>query len=195
MAMTQEEKQAAAMRQEEERRRKEQQEAEERQRLHMQQMEAQQMRQQQANQGPAGMNGGVSPMMASQISGMGGGSAAAGGGSAAGGSAAGSGAAGGSAAGGGSALAAAGPWAALAAAVLVNENYHNKDGRRPDSKAAWLRESLTGESSAKDTQYWGDKIGGPVGDNIKSGGKIMERVVRPDKTLTNSKILKPWEWF
>lgn len=190
MAMTQEEKQAAAMRQEEERRRKEQQEAEERQRLHMQQMEAQQMRQQQANQGPAGMNGGVSPMMASQISGMGGGSAAAGGGSAAGGSAA-----GGSAAGGGSALAAAGPWAALAAAVLVNENYHNKDGRRPDSKAAWLRESLTGESAAKDTQYWGDKIGGPVGDNIKSGGKMMERIVRPDKTLTNSKILKPWEWF
>lgn len=75
----------------------------------------------------------------------------------AGGSAAGGGAAaGGSAAGGG--LAAAGPWAALIAAIGLNENYQKKSGNRDQGTYKQIEHAITGKVVEDDASVWGEKI-------------------------------------
>jgi len=82
------------------------------------------------------------------------------------GSAAGSG--GGSAAGGGmgSTMAAAGPWAALAAAIAANESYQNKSGNRPNNNKDYMGELATGKVLERDAERylgkWGGKAAGAM---------------------------------
>jgi hypothetical protein len=64
-------------------------------------------------------------------------------------------AAGGSAAGG---LASAGPWAALIAAIGLNENYQKKTGNREMSHEKQLEHALTGKVVEDDASVWGEKI-------------------------------------
>ncbi len=151
--MTNEESQAAFMREQEKKRREEQREAEERQRLHMQQMQAQQMRKQQASQGQQGMNGGVNPQMMT-----GGGEQA-------------------------PVESAAGSTAAsitpMILAGLAYEGNARKKGRRPNSKSAHIRDTVTGRNMTRDVEKLGDKLGGP-------GEEMMDLL---------GKVGKPWEWF
>lgn len=72
-----------------------------------------------------------------------------------GGAAAGSGAAG---TGGASALGAAGPWAALAAAILLNENYQKKSGNRDQGTGKQIEHAFTGKVVEDDASVWGEKI-------------------------------------
>ena len=147
-------------------------------------MRQKQMQQQQSM--PSGMN----PGMAMNAMSGGGGSAA--GGSAAGGGAAGGGAAGGGA-GGGSALAAAGPWAALAAAIIGNESMAKKNDKRGRASGGeYVGDLLTGKVLEQDASYAGDKIGGPIGKMVEIGGEMGN----PEGMLKNAKkALMPWEWF
>ena len=52
--------------------------------------------------------------------------------------------------------------------------------------------ALTGEGLEADMEYYGDKIGGPVGKMVEIGGELGN----PKGALRNmEKALKPWEWF
>lgn len=95
------------------------------------------------------------------------GSAGAGGGAGAAGSAA-----GGGAQAGGSALAAAGPWALLAAAIVGNEVWANKNGRRPDDFGDHIGEILSGKVKERDLDALGDNIGGPIGDHVQDLARV-----------------------
>lgn len=71
------------------------------------------------------------------------------------------GAAGGSAAGGASAgggMAAAGPWAALVAAIALNENYQKKSGNRDQGTGKQIEHAFTGKVVEDDASVWGEKI-------------------------------------
>jgi len=105
----------------------------------------------------------------------------------AGGEAAGTlGSAGGGGASGGSMLASAGPWAALAAAAIINESNAYGTDRRADNTGEYIGDLLTGTVGAQDGKYHGDKIGGPLGSIMKEGSRFTEKTM---------KVLKPWEWF
>lgn len=104
----------------------------------------------------------------------------------------GGGAGGGSAGGGGSAMASAGPWVALAAAIAANEWQSDQAGRRGDSNGEHLRMALTGEGLSNDMEYYGDKVGGPIGKMIEIGGDMGSLRDAPKRF---EKMLKPWEWF
>lgn len=83
---------------------------------------------------------------------------------------------GGSAAGGGtsSALASAGPWAALAAAIALNENYQGNIGNRDDESFTG-ETALTGRALYKDAPGWGEKaddILPGLGSGIRSAGAL-----------------------
>ena len=77
----------------------------------------------------------------------------------------------GSAGGGGSAFASAGPWAALAAAVIANEYSANEAGRRPENESQWARDALTGKVTTYDAPYLTQKVFGK--DQFGLGGDII----------------------
>lgn len=79
---------------------------------------------------------------------------------------------GGGAGGGSSWMAAAGPWAALAAAVAWNEENSRKQGRRADSSGERMQDMFSGKALQRDTDFYGDKVGGVGGDMIKFGGQM-----------------------
>lgn len=91
------------------------------------------------------------------------------------GTAAGSGA--GSAAGGlGSAASAAGPWAALAAIIYLNESKAIKEGKRSEDKGEYAKDLFSGEVFHQDMeQRWLPKLG------LKEGSKANETI----STLSN----------
>ena len=129
--------------------------------------------QQSQQQGQQGMNPSVG--MGIMKSFMGGGASGAGGaagGGAAGGGAAG-GSAGGSAAGGmGSAAAAAGPWAALAAIIGVNEYNAKKGGYRAEDDKEYAKDLATGKVMSQDiNQRWAPKLFGKD-DKMGFGGDM-----------------------
>lgn len=100
---------------------------------------------------------------------FGGGSSAAGGGGAAG-------AGGGSSFGG--AAASAGPWAALAAAIALNENYQGNIGNR-DGESFPLEYGLTGRAFYKDAPGWGEKADDIIpgaGSGIRTAGLLSSPV-------------------
>jgi len=78
---------------------------------------------------------------------------------------------GGTAGGGGSALSGAGPWAALAAAVIANEYSANEAGRRPENESQWARDALTGKVTTYDAPYLSQKAFGK--DQFGLGGDIV----------------------
>lgn len=78
----------------------------------------------------------------------------------------------GGAAGGGEGMAAAGPWALLAAAILANESEAKKGGRRSEDESTHYKDMLTGEVLNQDAEYYGDKVGGIGGKMIKWGAKL-----------------------
>lgn len=135
-----------------------------------------------------GQGGGMDTMMQGlgafqQMGGMdmfggGAGGATAGGGTAmAGGPGAGSAAAAGSggAAGGGgmgSGLAAAGPWAALAAVIIGNESASKDAGRRDDDDSSYAVDLMSGAVLEQDMDYYGDKVGGVGGEILQGIGKL-----------------------
>ena len=88
----------------------------------------------------------------------------------AGGGAAG-GAAGGAGGGMGSAMAAAGPWALLAAAIIANESEAKSQGRRRQGKQ-YYEDLATGRVVEQDFDYYGEKIGGPMGKLVKGIGQL-----------------------
>lgn len=100
---------------------------------------------------------------------FGGGGGAAGGG-AAGGSAAGGSAAGGGASGAGGGMAAGGMWAALAAAIMVNEYNAKKGGYRSDDDKQYAKDLLGGKVLEQDfNQRWLPKMYGKDLKNDKTG--------------------------
>jgi len=89
------------------------------------------------------------------------------GGSAAGGSAAG----GGAASGAGGALAAAGPWAALAAIIMINEEDSRKKGLRSENRGERTRDQLTGKVATQDIEgKWGPMLDKWTGGNFSKLG-------------------------
>ena len=83
--------------------------------------------------------------------------------------------------------------AAIAAAVVANEYFATKDGRRSSNIGQSMWDGLTGKNMSKDLDYYGDKVGGP-------GGKLLNaasNVSRLDKPLGKDPedLLKFWEWF
>lgn len=138
----------------------------------------------QAGQGLGGTQTGA--LIADPFAGVAGSSAASGG--AAGGSAG----AGAGASGGGGMLAAAGPWAALAAAVIGNEMAAKDAGRRSDDDGEYAKDLLTGKVLEQDLEYYGDKIGGPVGKSVE----VIGEMGNPSGAWRNiKKLFKPWELF
>ncbi len=153
-------------------------------RLRMQQ----QMQQRQQQQPQGGGGGGPNASMAMKFMPQGGG-AGAGGAGAGGGGGAGAGAGAGGGGGGGGAMAAAGPWAALAAAVIANEYSAEKAGRRDSD--SHLQDAFTGKVLEQDLSYYGDKVGGIGGKAID----IVGQAGHPEGQLgLIKKSLMPWKW-
>jgi hypothetical protein len=96
------------------------------------------------------------------------------------------------AAGGQSWIGAAGPWAALAAAIAANETWANKQGRRPDNFSEHLMDMVSGKVLQRDASALGDSIGGPFGDAVSYAGKLGN----PSGlySATKDSIKKPVEW-
>lgn len=85
---------------------------------------------------------------------------------------AGAGASGGGAAGGSSWLASAGPWAALAAAILVNENEAREGGYRDEDDWEYAKDLFGGKVMSDDINYrWSPKL---FGDDDYGFGADME---------------------
>ena len=142
------------------------------------QQELAQQRAAQSQSSSAGQGQGISPSAGIGIakSFMGGGSGASAGG--AGGAAAGSSAGGSSAAGGlGGAAASAGPWAALAAVVAVNEYNAKKGGFRAENDKEYAKDLATGKVMSQDINgRWAPKLFGSsdkmgLGADMKAGGE------------------------
>ena len=87
--------------------------------------------------------------------------------------------------------AAAGAWpAALAAAIIGNEMWATKEGRRPDDKGDHLKAALTGEVLEMDSENIEKMIGG--GRATRKLGELGN----PEGVLRNlRKMSMPWEWF
>lgn len=84
-------------------------------------------------------------------------------------------------------------WAALAAAIAVNEKQGRDKGRRSKKPARHLQQALTGEGMANDMEALGDRVGGPGGKSIEFMGKMGSPI---DATKWAAKKgWKPWEWF
>lgn len=117
----------------------------------------------------AGANGGASFGLGGSLVGgtgtVGGSTFAAGAGGGAGAGAAGAGSAGGG-------IAAGGPWALLAAAIIGNETHARKKGRRNEDKGKHALDLVTGKVLEQDADYYGDKVGGPLGKSMKFGGQM-----------------------
>lgn len=143
------------------------------------QQELAQQRAAQAQSSGSGQWQGMSPSVGPGIakSFMGGGSAA-GSGAGAGGAAAGGSAGGSSAAGGlGSAAASAGPWAALAAVIAVNEYNAKKGGFRAENDKEYAKDLITGKVMSQDINgRWAPKLFGSsdkmgLGADMKAAGE------------------------
>ena len=89
-------------------------------------------------------------------------------------------------------LAAAGPWAALAAAIGLNESQAIDKGRRDEDPTSRLVDQFSGAALEQDAEILGDKIGGPLGKFTEFSGEMGN----PEGIFKNfKKSLKPWEWF
>ena len=149
------------------------------------QQELAQLRAAQSQSSGAGQGQGISPSAGVGIakSFMGGGAAggsgaSAGGAGGAGGAAAGSSAGGSSAAGGlGGAAASAGPWAALAAVIAVNEYNAKKGGFRAENDKEYAKDLATGKVMSQDINgRWAPKLFGSsdkmgLGADMKAAGE------------------------
>lgn len=139
-----------------------------------------------AQQQAQAVRGGPSPGMAMQFIPQGGG--AAGGASGASGGASGGGAMAGMA------------WpAALAAAIIANETYGNKEGRRPDDFGDHMTDLVSGKVLEYDADALADseivdKIPGASG-LTKLGGKLGNPEGLYELGESGLKKLKFWEWF
>lgn len=123
---------------------------------------------------PAAANGGASFGLGGSLVGgtgtVGGSTFAAGTGASAAG--AGGGAAAGAGGAGGMSAMFSNPWTALAAAILLNETSARKAGRRDENKGKHLQDLITGKVLEQDAEYYGDKVGGPLGKTMKFGGMM-----------------------
>lgn len=161
-----------------------------------------QQRAAQAQYSGSGQGQGMDPSIGIGIakSFMGGGSAA-GSGAGAGGAAAGGSAGGSSAAGGlGSAAASAGPWAALAAAIAVNEYNAKKGGFRAENDNEYAKDLITGKVVSQDINgRWAPKLFGSsdkmgLGADMKAAGEAshldLNGTIDNLKNGTIGKLLK-----
>jgi hypothetical protein len=91
-------------------------------------------------------------------------------------------------------LAAAGPWAALAAAIIANEANAKHEGNRgrAEGTGEHIQDMFTGKVLEQDATALGDKIGGPLGEATQ----FMGEMGNPEGIAKNiGKSLMPWEWF
>jgi hypothetical protein len=95
----------------------------------------------------------------------------------------GAGAAGGSS---GSMMASAGPWAALAAAIIANESKQQGDGNRGNSKSEWFGDAASGKVLERDMDRYlaHNKAGGAV--------KRAGMMTTPSGTVRNTKDFASW---
>lgn len=101
----------------------------------------------------------------------------------------GAGGAGGGGGGGGSAMAGAAPWAALAAAIAVNEGTAAGTDRRPQDPKKHLEVALSGEALERDAGDIEKVIGG--GRATRKMGELGN----PRGVVRNAgKLAKPWDW-
>lgn len=85
---------------------------------------------------------------------------------------------GGSSGGLGSSIMGAGPWAALAAGILLNENYQGNIGNR-EGESFPMEYGLTGRALYKDAPGWGEKADEIIpgwGDDIRLAGALSSPV-------------------
>ena len=103
----------------------------------------------------------------------------------------------------GSALGAAGPWAALAAAILLNENYQSNIGNR-EGESFPFEYALTGRAFYKDKDVWRDKANDIIpgaGEGINIAGSLSSPfdLFRGDTWSgifdSGLKSLRPWKFF
>jgi hypothetical protein len=94
--------------------------------------------------------------------------------------------------GGGAGMGAAAWPAALAAVVVGNETWANKEGRRPDDFGDHAQDMFTGKVLEYDTQALSDKMPGKSGELVEIAGEMGN----PEGLVSNiGKMLKPWDWF
>lgn len=107
----------------------------------------------------------------------------------------------GGAGGGGGAIGSAGPWAALAAAIIANESVAKKQGRRPDSEEKHMTDLLSGKVLEYDADALADKVDGtssPMAEAIRFGGKAgnPEGIYEMAATgVKNDPLKKLWEFL
>jgi hypothetical protein len=142
--------------------------------MRKQQLQANGIRPPQQQQG--GMGGGMSPSMAMNFIPESGGASAG----------ASTGTTGGTGGGFGAGAAAAAPWAGLGAAIIGNEVWANKTGRRSGNTKEYLKELGSGAVGFQDGEYIAGLMPGPIGKAGKKLSKFGEKSV---------KKLQPWEWF
>ena len=94
--------------------------------------------------------------------------------------------------GAGSLMASVGPWAALVAAIIANESWAKKEGRRPDDIDKHLLEMVTGKGLETDLNALGDNIGGPFGKGVSFMGKLGSP--HGMYNLAEESVKKPVEW-
>lgn len=71
----------------------------------------------------------------------------------------------------GSTMAAAGPWAALAAAIVANESKQRGDGNRPEDKTKWGEELISGQVLERDAdRYLPNNEAGDIGRKLSKLG-------------------------
>ena len=89
--------------------------------------------------------------------------------------------------GGGGGMGAAGPWAALAAAVVGNETYQNSEGNRPADTGEHMKDLASGKVLEYDAAKYAKDI---------PGAEFLASMGNPEGVAKNlKKGLMPWEWF
>jgi hypothetical protein len=106
--------------------------------------------------------------------------------------------------GGESWMASAGPWAALAAAIMWNEDNAREHGRRPEDRGEWAQDAFSGKVLEADAEHYADKVGGIGGEMIEVGGRLgnPEGFVQQNKEwadqsldFTKDSVQKPLQWL
>ena len=85
-----------------------------------------------------------------------------------------------------SAMAAAGPWAALAAAIVANETYQNKSGNRPNNNKDYAGELATGKVLERDAERYLGKWGGKAAGAMTPHGQY---------NMTEDAVKKIGDWL
>ena len=90
-------------------------------------------------------------------------------------------------------LAAAGPWAALAAVVVGNEYAQNKAGNRPEDFGQWMGDIATGKVLERDMERYLGKPGKEIAGMFTPHGQF--ETVKESITDPIGHLSKPFKWI